>query len=275
MSNPYPPVPPRDEDALTDLHRDEALPPAPGEEPTTVEISSPGPGTGDAASIAKDEAAHLSEQAAESGQKVAGVAKDEAAKVASEVKVQVSDLLSEAKEELNEQATAQQERVTAGLHSISDELQRMADNSDEGGMAADLVRQAAEKTGSVASWLGDRDPGSLLEEVRKFAREKPGTFIAIAAAAGVLAGRLTRSVASGSADAHASTAGEMPSTGTVPPTGVTSGSTTGGSVGTTGPASSSVNIDPDIQAGSATPIYDGASLAHGQRAGVPPEGGER
>ncbi|MGO4104656.1 hypothetical protein AB4Y63_11935 [Leifsonia sp. YAF41] len=272
MSNLYPPVPPRDDDAVTGLPSEEVLPPVAGEESVIVAT----PSAGDRSSLVKDEAAHLGEQAAESGQRVAGVAKDEAAKVASEVKVQVSDLFSEAKEELYEQASTQQERVAAGLVSISDELQRMADNSEKDGMATDLVRQAAAKTGSVALWLGDRDPGSLLEEVRRFAREKPGTFIAIAAAAGVLAGRLTRSVASGSAESQASAAGQTLSTDAVAPAGVTPGSTTAGSVGTRGPRYSSVNIDPDIQAGSATPIYDGASLAHGQHAGVQStEGGER
>ena len=40
--------------------------------------------------------------------------------------------------------------------------------------------------------MADRDPGALLDEVRSFARRKPGTYLAIALGAGVLAGRLTR-----------------------------------------------------------------------------------
>ena len=43
-------------------------------------------------------------------------------------------------------------------------------------------------------WLDQRDPGSLLEEARSFARQRPGTFLAIAAGVGVLAGRLSRSL---------------------------------------------------------------------------------
>src|SRR6478735_8569011 len=54
------------------------------------------------------------------------------------------------------------------------------------------ARQAADKARQAAGWLADRDPGSLLDEVRSFARHKPGTYLAIALGAGVLAGRLTR-----------------------------------------------------------------------------------
>jgi hypothetical protein len=40
----------------------------------------------------------------------------------------------------------------------------------------------------------------LLDEVRGFARRKPGTFLLVAAAAGVVAGRLTRALAAGGTD---------------------------------------------------------------------------
>ena len=68
----------------------------------------------------------------------------------------------------------------------------MARNSEQDGVATDLARQAADKARTAAGWLADRDPGSLLDEVRSFARRKPGTYLAIALGAGVLAGRLTR-----------------------------------------------------------------------------------
>jgi hypothetical protein len=68
----------------------------------------------------------------------------------------------------------------------------MARNSEQDGVATDLARQAADKARMAAGWLADRDPGSLLDEVRSFARKKPGTYLALALGAGVLAGRLTR-----------------------------------------------------------------------------------
>jgi hypothetical protein len=83
----------------------------------------------------------------------------------------------------------------------------MADSSD-GGTASSLVGQAAGKAGDVADWLDGRDPGSLLEEVKGFARRRPGVFLAVAAGAGLVAGRLARGAtakdesAGGTANAH-------------------------------------------------------------------------
>jgi hypothetical protein len=68
----------------------------------------------------------------------------------------------------------------------------MARNSEQDGVATDLARDAAARARTAAEWLADRDPGSLLDEVRSFARRKPGTYLALALGAGVLAGRLTR-----------------------------------------------------------------------------------
>jgi hypothetical protein len=74
----------------------------------------------------------------------------------------------------------------------------MADGSTEPGMATDLAREAADKANQVAGWLDNRDPGAVLDEVRSFARKRPGAYLAIALGAGVLAGRLTRGLTAGS-----------------------------------------------------------------------------
>lgn len=144
------------------------------------------------ASTAKDQAADLAHAAADSGQGLLHEAKDQAGGVAHEATAQARDLLGEARSGLTAQASDQQTKAAASLRSLGDELGRMADGSEQGGLAADLVRQVAGRTGSVAGWLENREPGDVLHEVADFARRKPGTFLAIAAGAGVLAGRLTR-----------------------------------------------------------------------------------
>lgn len=165
--------------------------------------SSPDPSSSTASATsdaAKEQASKVASDAAEAGKNVAGTAKEQAGTVASEAKTQAKDLIKQTQSELREQAGAQQERVATGLRSLSDELGSMAENSSGGGIAADLVQQVATRAGGVASWLDERDPGALLDEVKTFARNKPGTFIGIAAVAGVLAGRLTRSLTSAAAD---------------------------------------------------------------------------
>lgn len=152
------------------------------------------------AGAAKDEAAGVARDAAENAQHVAETAKTEAAGVASEAAASAKDLLDQARSDLTEQAGAQQQKVAEGLRSMAGELQSMADNSDQSGVATDLVRQAAERSSSVASWLDNRSPGSLVDEVKGFARQRPVAFLALAAGAGFLAGRLNKGLSAGVPD---------------------------------------------------------------------------
>jgi hypothetical protein len=170
------------------------------------------------AGTAKEQAANVGSTAKESAKDVAGTAKDEAGKVATTAKRQAKDLYDETRSQLTEQAGTQQKKVASGLHSLSDELRDMSDASSGSGVAADLVSQAATRAGSVATWLEDRDPGSLLTEVKDFARRKPGTFIAVAAVAGIVAGRLTRSLVSEAKDSADDDASTSTSTTSAPET---------------------------------------------------------
>lgn len=165
--------------------------------------SAPEPVGGSASKTAavKDEASQVASQATGAARDVAQTAKAEASNVAAEVKTNARDLLHQAKSDLTSQAGTQQQKVAEGIRSISSELRTMADASDQPGVASDLIREAAERSQSVASWLDGRDPGSLLTEVKSFARQRPGTFLLLAAGAGVLAGRLTRSLAAGAPEA--------------------------------------------------------------------------
>lgn len=153
---------------------------------------------------AKDEASDVAAHAKDAAGNVTETAKDEAANVAADAKASARDLLDQAKVDLTEQAGTQQQKVAEGLRSVSDELHSLVSGSEQSGMATDFVRQAAERTSTVATWLDERDPGSLLDEVKSFAREKPGTFLLLAAGAGVLAGRLGRSLSAGVPDSAAS-----------------------------------------------------------------------
>jgi len=157
-------------------------------------------GAGSTTEAVKGEASQVASHAAEAAQGVAETAKAEASNVAAEVKANARDLLHQAKSDLTSQAGTQQQKVAEGIRNISSELRTMADASDQPGVASDLIKQAADRSQSIASWLDGRDPGSLLTEVKSFARQRPGTFLLLAAGAGVLAGRLTRSLSAGVPD---------------------------------------------------------------------------
>ncbi len=155
---------------------------------------------------AKVEAEEVARHAADALQNVTDTAKDEALNVTAEIKTNTRELMAQALSDLTEQAATQQKRAAEGLRSISEELHSMVSASEQPGLATDLVRQAAERSAAVASWLTDRDPSSLLAEVKTYARHKPGTFLLLAAGAGIMAGRLTRSLRAGAPKPPRSTA---------------------------------------------------------------------
>ena len=163
--------------------------PAANESPDTKAPDTQAP---DTKAVAKEQAAGVGQGAAEAGQHVAGVAKEQGAQVASEAGRQAKDLLNQAQGQLMEQTSAQQVKLVSGLKSLRDELGSMASNAENPGVASDLAREAADRTGSFASWLDGREPAAILDDVTSFARRRPGTFLAVAGGIGFLAGRLTR-----------------------------------------------------------------------------------
>src|ERR1700712_113653 len=152
------------------------------------------------AGAAKEQASAVGQGAAQAGQQVASVAKDQAQNVVGEAGSQAKDLLGQARSELTEQAGAQQKRLMETLRSLGDELESMGQHSQEPGMATDLVKQASGRAHDAASWLESREPGRLVSEVQSFARQRPAAFIALAAGAGLVAGRLGRGVKDATGD---------------------------------------------------------------------------
>ncbi|MDE8589347.1 hypothetical protein [Arthrobacter sp. NQ4] len=205
---------------------------------------------------AKEEAADVARTAAGSAQNVAQTAKEEAANVAHEAKANAQDLLHQAKSGLTSQAGTQQQKAAEGIRNISTQLHSMANAPDQQGMAGDLVRQAAERTSSMATWLENREPGDLLNEVQRFARNRPGTFLLLAAGAGVLAGRLTRGLTAGPPET--STAG----TGAAGLSGQYSGATYGDQYNQSYPVAGGTVPPPPVQLpapATTTAGYDGGA----------------
>jgi len=152
------------------------------------------------ASVAKEQVAEVNQSAVEAGQQLAGTAKEQAGEVVAHTGRQAKELLEQARTELGEQAGAQQQRLAAGIRALADELLSMTQRSESPGLATELASQAASKSRDVAGWLDEREPGRLVEDVKVFARQRPGTFLLLALGAGIVAGRLTRGVKDGSSD---------------------------------------------------------------------------
>ncbi|MFI5844079.1 hypothetical protein ACIA8K_30725 [Catenuloplanes sp. NPDC051500] len=151
---------------------------------------------------AKEQARELGHTAAQAGGGVAETAKEEGRRVAGETTRQARTLYHATREELRSQAGDQQKRAVGGIRSVGSELRSMADQGGQEGPASGYARQAASKIDQVADWLESREPGALVTEVKEYARRNPGTFLAGAAILGVIAGRVTRSVAAEVSDAR-------------------------------------------------------------------------
>src|SRR3954469_3514379 len=156
--------------------------------------------------VAKDEARNVGQTAAEAGSQVASTAADQAKEVVHETQRQASDLLHQGRSQLKDQTIAQQQKAAQGLSSLAQEMRGLADGTSQGapGPARDLLQQAAGFVENFSDKLQNREPAQLLDEVRSFARPKPGVFLLGAAAAGVLAGRLTSGVKAAHTDTRSS-----------------------------------------------------------------------
>jgi hypothetical protein len=182
---------------------------------TGPQTPDPTNGDGSTADRVKTQGRQVAGDAAEGGKHVAQVAAGEASSVAREATDQARSLMDQASAQLSAQAGDQKDTLVAWLRSLADELQSMAGatrssagvvdpQSSHAGVATGLAERGADYAQRTASWLSDRDPSAVLEEVGAFARRRPGTFLVIAAAAGVLVGRLTRGLTAGTDDADGS-----------------------------------------------------------------------
>lgn len=153
--------------------------------------------------VAKGEAAKTKDTAVDAGKSVASTAKGEAANVVAEAKDQASTVVAEAKGqakslvtnltgEVKTQASSQQQRLAGGIHALAAELGSMGAKADKPGPASDLAQQASQRIAAVGHWLENKEPAELLDDVRTFARRKPGLFLGLSALTGVIVGRLGR-----------------------------------------------------------------------------------
>ena len=211
---------------------------------------------------AKDAGKQVAGTAVDQGKQVAGTAKEQAKKVTSEAATQVRGLLGQAQSELKQQASTQQDRAAQGIRTLGQQLNGMASGTAPAeGPALNIVRAVADRADAAASWLEARDPGSLLGEVKNFAQRRPGTFIAIAAVAGIVAGRLTTSLVTEAKEAKEAEAA-------VPPQDYTTVTTT--SVYPTTNVDSPLAPSPEVQGETAFPPVSAPATGTGLSGGYTP-----
>ncbi|GAA0276997.1 hypothetical protein [Cryptosporangium japonicum] len=159
------------------------------------------PSTTDRARETAGTAAHegtaLAQSAKESGAQVAQTAGSEASNVAAEAKAQAGDLLRTTRDEVNTQVDSQRRRLVDALRTTGDEL---GSGGGQSALTNELSQRASTYARTFADYLDEKGPDAILNDVRSFARRRPGTFLLLAGAAGVVAGRVFRSVSAASGD---------------------------------------------------------------------------
>ncbi|HKS51590.1 MAG TPA: hypothetical protein VJS67_06940 [Pseudonocardiaceae bacterium] len=132
----------------------------------------------------------MGQTVADAGSHLAQTAADQAKDIAAQTRQQAESLLQQGRQQLHDQTVFQQQKVALRLTTVADELRELAHHTSSDSMG-EWTRQGADQLHQFASWLHDREPDELLEQVRSFARRRPGAFLLGAALAGVVAGRLT------------------------------------------------------------------------------------
>lgn len=178
---------------------------------TTTTSGTAGSGSPSTSDVARDEARNVGQTAAQAGSQVASTAAEQAREVAHETQRQAQDLLHQGRQQLREQTVVQQQKAASGLSSLAQELRGLADGTSQGapGPARDLLQQASGYVEQFADRLQNREPADLLDDVRAFARRRPGAFLLGAALAGVVAGRLTSGVRAAHSDGSSSGDGQQ------------------------------------------------------------------
>ncbi|WP_203567553.1 hypothetical protein [Aestuariimicrobium ganziense] len=158
--------------------------------PTTREAAKQEAGV--VAQTAGNEAGAVKDSAVQSGQQLAQHAKSEAKEVAAHAQDQLRTLASTARDEMRGRAWDTHGFATTNVRSWSDELQQVLRGESTGGPVNQLAQTLSSKGQDLATWLENHDPDDVMREVRRFAARRPFAFIALAAGAGLLAGRFAR-----------------------------------------------------------------------------------
>lgn len=145
------------------------------------------------ASTAADAAGQLAETAGDQARQVGGALKQQAEGLTNEVAEQGRHLVDDTKTQLHDQARQQTDKLAESLRRVAEQLSGVLEGKPpEEGALHDYVGQAASKMSELAQRVDQRGYDGLIDDAQRFARRRPGVFLAGAAAAGFAIGRLLR-----------------------------------------------------------------------------------
>ncbi|WP_141746841.1 hypothetical protein [Streptomyces agglomeratus] len=141
---------------------------------------------------AKEEASVTAGQAKQAAGEVAGSVAEQAKAVTGEARQQAGTAVRDLRGRVNDEVQGQAERAAGTLRKWADDLDGMAQNAPGDSPVRGLVAQAADGGHRAADYLDKNGLGGVVDDVRGFARRKPGVFLGGAALAGLAVGRLAK-----------------------------------------------------------------------------------
>lgn len=166
--------------------------------PSTQADTDQGGTTQHAADVARSGAAAVGTEARDRVVDLRDTAQGEARTVVHDAKDQAAQVLATTRDQLRHQADEQAGALARTLRDIGDQLSKMADGSDdEGSEVVRLVRGAADQATRSADHLDEGGIDTLMGDLTRTARTRPGLFLLGSAAAGFTVGRLVRHLDTG------------------------------------------------------------------------------
>lgn len=146
------------------------------------------------ASSAVEQSKEMGRNARDAGGDLVDGAREQVGTVATEIRDQARQLVDDTRSQLQDQADGQRSQLAEALGAFGGELRALVDGRpEEAGTAGRYVEQVGGAVGELAAQIRERDLAGIVDDVQRFARRRPGVFLAAAAATGFLAGRLARS----------------------------------------------------------------------------------
>lgn len=167
---------------------------------------------------AKDQAANVKASAVGAGSDVAGTAKEQAGNVVGETLAQAKDLTAQVKDQASQQLDMQSSKALESVRGVSSQLTA----GDTSGMVGQFMTEAGQRLQSFSDYVERVGPQGVMEDVRRYARRNPGTFVLGAALAGLVSGRVTKGIKASQDFSSSSTPAALTGTAAgTPPAGVT------------------------------------------------------
>ncbi|HWE57586.1 MAG TPA: hypothetical protein VG435_18930 [Acidimicrobiales bacterium] len=145
------------------------------------------------AGAAKEKADELSSVAGEQASQVRSTATDQARQLADQTKSQAKNVLDEATGSVRRQGESQAQQLADGLERLRDQGRALLDGRPEDAPA--LVGRghaAVDQVDALAQRLRTGGLTGAAQDLQRFARRRPGTFLLGAGVAGFAVGRLLR-----------------------------------------------------------------------------------